>query len=237
MLTTFSCATQKKNQTIIIDSAAVLHGSDVHVPGDMSSAAFFIVAATLIPDSDILLQRVNINPTRVGMIRILQQMGADISWQQTDLYGDEPVADVRVRYAPLQGVDVSAEYVPFTIDEFPILFIASACASGQTHFRGVRELRYKESDRIAVMLEGLKALGIEGLADEDNVRIQGGVLQGGVVSSYDDHRVAMAFVIAGAVAREPVTVLNCDAVSTSFPQFMATAHQIHLHIEDYHDES
>ncbi len=238
MLTAFSYPFyQTADHALVIDAAHTLKGTEVRVPGDLSSAAFFMVAAIVIPGSELTISNVGVNPTRLGVIHVLNAMGASISMSNQHVLGGEPVADLHVRYARLNGITIPAAMVPFAIDEFPILFIAAACASGITRLQGARELRFKESDRIGVMVDGLQRLGIEAYADGDGVVIHGGVLGGGVVSSGGDHRVAMAFAIAGSVARSSVTVLNCSAVSTSFPDFINTANQIKLAIVRADDES
>lgn len=199
----------------------------IQIPGDLSSAAFFMVAASLVPGSELKLRGVGVNPTRIGVIQILQAMGADITLENKRMYGEEPVADICVRYAVLKGVDVPQNMVSLSIDEFPILFIAAAMASGTTRVFGIEELRHKESDRIAVMAEGLKQLGINLIEKKDSIIIQGGKLQGGVVvDSHGDHRVAMAFLVAGAVAHREIRVLNTEAISTSFPEFVNDFHQV-----------
>jgi 3-phosphoshikimate 1-carboxyvinyltransferase len=206
----------------------------IKIPGDLSSAAFFIVAASLIPGSEIMLRDVGVNPTRIGVIQILQAMGADITLENKRMYGEEPVADILVRYACLKGIDIPESMVSLSIDEFPILFIAAAKASGTTRVLGIEELRHKESDRIGVMAEGLKQLGIKILETADSIIIEGGELQGGVVDSHADHRVAMAFLVAGSVANAAVTVLNSEAISTSFPTFINCANKIQCFIEEAH---
>ncbi|MDP1601714.1 MAG: 3-phosphoshikimate 1-carboxyvinyltransferase [Legionella sp.] len=236
MLTTFSYPLQKSENTIIINSEGECLGTDITVPGDISSAAFFIVAATLIPNSAIVIRNVGINPTRIGIIQILNKMGAKISIQNKRLSGEELVADLFVQYAALEGIDIPAALVPLAIDEFPVIFIAAACAKGQTRLYGAKELRTKESDRIAAMVSGLQNLGIETQAFDDGVFINGGTLTGGEVDSYDDHRIAMAFAIAGAVAQNSVTIKNCANVATSFPTFVKTANNIKLAIEEVYNE-
>jgi len=198
----------------------------IKVPGDLSSAAFFMVAASLVPGSELTLRGVGVNPTRTGVIQILQAMGADITLENMRLYGEEPVADIVVRYANLKGMDIPQNMVSLSIDEFPVLFIAAAMASGTTRVVGIDELRHKESDRIAVMADGLRQLGIHVVTDTDSIVIEGGELQGGVVDADGDHRVAMAFLIAGSVANAAVSVLNCEAIATSFPDFIHDANQI-----------
>ncbi|WP_245614396.1 3-phosphoshikimate 1-carboxyvinyltransferase [Legionella massiliensis] len=236
MLTTFSYPIQKAENTIIINSEDECIATDIIVPGDISSAAFFIVAATLIPESEILIKNVGINPTRTGVIQILLQMGADISLNNKRLCGEELVADILVRHAPLEGIDIPTALVPIAIDEFPIIFIAAACAKGQTLLHGARELRCKESDRIGVMVEGLQRLGVEAQAFEDGLYINGGKLRGGEVNSHHDHRIAMSFAIAGAVAKESVVIKDCVNVATSFPTFVETAKQVQLAIKEIKNE-
>lgn len=235
MLTLFSYPIQKSDNTIIINSASECHGTDVMVPGDISSAAFFIVAATLVPGSEIVIRSVGINPTRIGILQILQLMGANISIENKRLCGEELIADLYIKHAQLEGIDIPSSLVPLAIDEFPIIFIAAACAKGQTLLHGAKELRCKESDRITAMVEGLHCLGIEAQAFEDGVFIQGGTIQGGTVDSHGDHRIAMAFAIAGAIASQPVTILNCANVATSFPSFLNTANKINMVIQEKND--
>ncbi len=204
---------------------------DIDVPADISSATFFMVGAAIAPGSDLTLEHVGINPTRVGVINILKLMGADISILNAREVGGEPVADIRVRHANLRGVAIPREQVPLAIDEFPALFIAAAVASGETVLTGAEELRVKESDRIAVMARGLKALGIETRETPDGIVIRGGTLRGGTVDSHGDHRVAMAFAIAALHADGPVTVRDCKNVDTSFPGFAGLARRAGLSIE------
>ena len=206
------------------------------IPGDISSAAFFIVAATLIPGSELMIRNVGINSTRTGLLEILKLMGANIKITNKRLYGEELVADLLVKYAKLEGVDIPVCMVPLAIDEFPVIFVAASCAKGRTLLQGAKELRCKESDRIGAMAEGLQCLGIDVKPLEDGIVIEGGVLQGGIVNSHQDHRIAMAFAIAGSVAQAPVTIMHCANVATSFPTFVTTAHKVKLQIEEIHDE-
>lgn len=208
-----------------------LTACDIDVPADISSAAFFMVGASIAPDSDLLLQHVGINPTRIGIVNILKKMGADITIENERVVGGEPVADLRVRSASLKGIHIPEDQVPLAIDEFPVLFIAAACATGTTVLTGARELRVKESDRIAVMAEGLKKLGVMVQETEDGIVIEGGSIIGGEVDSHDDHRIAMAFAIAGLCARKPITIRDCRNVSTSFPNFVSLAKKAGLNIE------
>lgn len=235
MLESFSYPVQHAEQTIAVNSHSECHATEIFIPGDISSAAFFIVAATIIPDSDILIHHVGVNATRIGIIHILQDMGADITLLNQRPQGKEWVADLRVRYAPLTGITINPDWVPLAIDEFPIIFIAAACAQGKTTLRGAGELRFKESDRITAMVDGLNHLGINAQALDDGAVIEGGLLQGGTVDSLDDHRIAMSFAIAGAVAAGPVVVKNCGNVATSFPLFIKTARALQLQIEDLTD--
>ena len=196
-----------------------LAACDVVVPADFSSAAFFIVAATLVPGSDLLLLRVGMNPRRTGLLHVLRAMGADIVETPSGEQGGEPVSDLRVRHAPLRGIEVPAEHVSDMIDEFPVLFVAAACASGTTIVRGAAELRVKESDRIATMASGLRALGIRVDEAPDGAAIHGGQLRGGSIDSHGDHRIAMAFAIAAQRADGEVRIGDVANVATSFPGF------------------
>lgn len=235
MLTAFSYPIHKSDNTIIINAASECQGTDVIVPGDISSAAFFIVAATLIPNAELVIRNVGINPTRTGIIHILKRMGANIKITNKRLCGEELVADLHISQAALEGIDIPMTMVPLAIDEFPAIFIAASCAKGQTLLHGAAELRYKESDRIGAMAEGLQRLGIEVQVLDDGIIIHGGTLEGGVVDSRHDHRIAMAFAIAGAVAKAPVTILDCANVATSFPTFVKLAKQVKLSIKEVQD--
>ncbi len=200
-----------------------LQGSVIDVPADISSAAFFLVGASISVGSDLLLRHVGINPTRTGVLEILRLMGADIEVRDRREVGGEPVADLRVRGAPLQGIDIPPEQVPLAIDEFPALFVAAACAEGRTRLTGAAELRVKESDRIQVMADGLRALGVDARPTADGMVIQGGGLNGGRVDSQGDHRIAMAFAMAALRAAGPITIADCANVATSFPGFVELA--------------
>lgn len=202
-----------------------LFPTDVSVPADFSSAAFLVVAATLVPGSDLLLPAVGINPRRIGLLHVLRAMGADIDALETRTQGGETVADLRVRHAPLTGIEVPERHVPDMIDEFPVLAVAAACARGTTVIRGAGELRLKESDRIAAMAQGLRALGIALEETPDGAVIEGGAPGGGEVDSFGDHRVAMAFAVAGQLARDAVVIRDVANVATSFPGFDSLARQ------------
>lgn len=200
-----------------------LRATDVLVPADFSSAAFFIVAASLVTGSDIRMARVGVNPRRTGLLHVMRAMGADIRVENVGAEGGEPVADLIVRHAPLRGIDVPAGHVADMIDEFPALFVAAACATGTTRITGAAELRVKESDRIATMAAGLRMLGIHVEETPDGATIQGGRLHGGHVHSHGDHRVAMAFAVAAQCASGQVVIGDVGNVATSFPGFAETA--------------
>ena len=200
-----------------------LRATDIVVPSDFSSAAFFIVAASIVPGSELLLQAVGMNPRRTGLLRALRAMGADIVEIDARELGGEPVADLRVRAADLHGIDVPSDVVPDMIDEFPALFVAAAAATGKTRISGAAELRVKESDRIAVMGAGLRSLGLAFDESPDGAIITGGTLAAGAVDSRGDHRCAMSFAIAGMLASGPVRIGDCANVATSFPGFVELA--------------
>jgi 3-phosphoshikimate 1-carboxyvinyltransferase len=200
-----------------------LKATDVDVPADFSSAAFFLVAASVVPGSELHLQAVGLNPRRTGLLQALRLMGADIRIENQRESGGEPVGDIIVRYAPLHGVELPEALVPDMIDEFPALFVAAAVAQGSTVIRGAAELRVKESDRLASMATGLRTLGITVDETPDGATIVGGTLNGGSIDSHGDHRIAMSFAIAGLVARGPVAIADCRNVATSFPGFIELA--------------
>jgi 3-phosphoshikimate 1-carboxyvinyltransferase len=193
------------------------------VPADISSAAFFLVGASIARGSDLLLEHVGVNPTRTGVLEILRLMGADIEIRHQREVGGEPVADLRVRSAQLHGIDIPLAQVPLAIDEFPALFIAAACAQGRTLLSGAEELRVKESDRIQVMADGLRALGIRAEPTDDGMIIQGGSMGAGRVDSRGDHRIAMSFAMAALRADGPISIDDCANVNTSFPGFVELA--------------
>lgn len=193
------------------------------IPADISSAAFFLVGASIAPGSDLYLAEVGINPTRTGVITILRRMGADIEVLNKRMAGGEPVADLRVRHAALYGTQITPELVPAAIDEFPAIFVAAACAEGETLLQGAEELRVKESDRIAAMAAGLKALGIVAEPRVDGMRIVGGALKGGYIQACGDHRIAMAFAMAALRTDSEVVIDDCRNVVTSFPGFVELA--------------
>ena len=207
---------------ITLQGGQQLRGCDVRVPADLSSASFVMLAAILAEDADIQIKQVGVNPTRTGVIDILQSMGADISLENPQLLGEEPVADIRVRSSKLKGSVVDPALVSLAIDEFPVLFVAAASAVGSTCFSGLAELRVKESDRISAMADGMRILGIEVDESDDGAVVHGGRFGGGTVQSFGDHRVAMSLAIAGTVATDEVVVEDVAAVNTSFPGFCDT---------------
>ena len=223
MLSAFGVAIDFTPGRARLRGGQALRATDVQVPADFSSAAFFIVAASLIPGSDLLIEQVGINPRRTGLLEALRVMGADIQLENRSEHGGEPVADLRVRHARLRGAVIPEHVVPDMIDEFPALFIAAACAEGQTTVSGAAELRVKESDRIKSMADGLKALGARIEERPDGALIEGGRLHGGHVDSRGDHRIAMSFAIAGQLAEGEVVIEDCANVATSFPGFVELA--------------
>jgi 3-phosphoshikimate 1-carboxyvinyltransferase len=203
-----------------------LTARDLDVPGDPSSAAFPMIAALTVPGSDVVLENVMLNRQRDGLIRVLREMGGDISMTHKRQSSGETVADLRVRYSALHGLDVAADIAPDMIDEFPALAIAAASAQGTTHMAGLAELRVKESDRLAAMEAGLKANGVTVEAGEDWLRVTGSgpntsVAGGGMVETHHDHRIAMAFLCLGLVAEQPVSVDDRAMIATSFPEFFS----------------
>ncbi len=231
MLNGFSYPVKRDGNKAIIDSNGTLKACDIDVPSDISSAAFFLVGASIAPGSDVTLRHVGINPTRTGVIDILKMMGADIEVFNEKTVGGEPVADLRVRYRPLKGIDIPEELVPLAIDEFPVLFVAAACAEGQTRLTGAKELRVKESDRIQVMADGLRILGVDATPTEDGMVINQSDIGGGEVDSHGDHRIAMAFSIAGLRASDTITILDCQNVNTSFPEFKQLVSELGLNLQ------
>lgn len=216
--------------SIGVKAVSSLQPADIKIPADISSAAFFIVAALIAPGSDITLPGVGINPTRNAVIDILRSMGGNIRLENTREESGEPIADIRVVSSELHGVDIPESLVPNAIDEFPAILIAAANARGITTFNGAAELRVKESDRIAAMSEGFTRLGIKHQTFDDGMHVVGGQFSSGVVHSHTDHRIAMAFAIAGLVASGSVEIQSCENVATSFPGFIEAARNAGLKI-------
>ena len=231
MLANFSHSVIKKGNQISIKKADRLIGCEIIVPGDFSSAAYFIVAAILTPNSNIILENVGVNPTRNAMIKIMKLMGADVELKNERLESGEPVATIYAKTSKLIGIDIPEELVPVAIDELPIILVAAACAKGKTKLSGAAELRVKESDRLQSMLDGFISLGIKVKALEDGMIIEGGQYNGGVINSNDDHRIAMAFSIAGIIAKAPIIINSCKNVATSFPEFVDTAKHLGMNID------
>ncbi len=230
MLRNFGVAIKTQAEVIQMQSGQVLTASDIEIPADLSSAAFFLVAAAINPESDLIIEQVGVNPTRAAVIEILQLMGANIQLEnKTELCG-EPIADLHIRYAPLKGVTIPTELVSIAMDEFPAIFVAAACAQGTTLISGASELRYKESDRIAAMVQGLGRMGAVISVEGDEIKIQGGALKGAQLNSFADHRIAMALAIAGSVAQGEVVLDGCSSVATSFPDFIEVAQKAGVRI-------
>ncbi|MGQ0697371.1 MAG: 3-phosphoshikimate 1-carboxyvinyltransferase [Panacagrimonas sp.] len=223
MLQAFGVKLEAAHGHAAITGGQKLIGTNIPVPADISSAAFFLMAAAIVPGSDVLLKDVGINPTRTGVIDILLAMGASIELLDPRTLGGEPVADLRVRGQGLRGIAVDPALVASAIDEFPAIFVAAACAEGDTLVTGAEELRVKESDRIQTMVDGLSALGIQAEATPDGARIRGGQMRGGEIHSHGDHRVAMSFAMAALRASGPISVLDVANVNTSFPGFARLA--------------
>jgi 3-phosphoshikimate 1-carboxyvinyltransferase len=233
MLAAFGVQVLHEGATIALEGGQELRGTAIDVPGDFSSAAFFLVAGALAADQPLLLRNVGVNPTRTGLLDLLQRMGADIRVQSRALgAGVEPAADIEVRRSALRGISVPERLVPLAIDELPVFFIAAACAQGETVVRGALELRVKESDRLAAMAQGLERLGVEHQLLPDGLWIRGAdSLNGGAVDSRGDHRIAMAFAVAALRARAPIEIADVANVATSFPGFTAAARAAGLAIE------
>ncbi|HET7315070.1 3-phosphoshikimate 1-carboxyvinyltransferase [Salinisphaera sp.] len=240
MLGAFGVELERDRDSVALRGGQWLTATDVAVPADLSSAAFFMVGATIAPNSDITLRGVGINATRRGVIDILRAMGADITLIDERDQAGEPAADIRVRSAALHGIEIGAAEVELAIDECPAIFIAAACARGTTRVTGAAELRVKECDRIAVMAEGLARLGVECSEVEDGLTIVGRPgatsFSGGGIASHEDHRIAMSFAMAALRAAAPIVIDDCDYVDTSFPGFVDLAASAGLAIESRTDE-
>ena len=240
MLRAFGYEVKTEGNRISLQGGGKLVGTDIQVPSDISSAAFFMVGAAITENSDVTLEAVGINPTRTGVIEILKQMGADLSVENERIAGGEPIADILIRGSrTLKGIHVPEDQVPLAIDEFPALFIAAACAEGQTVLTGAAELRVKESDRIQVMADGLKTMGIDCTPTDDGIIIQGkgkagdwsAVFTGGEIESHHDHRIAMSFSIAGLRTCGEIKIVGTETVATSFPTFTELAGVAGLNIQ------
>lgn len=230
MLRGFGYPVSVEGSTASVEAGHKLTATRIEVPADISSAAFFLVAASIAEGSELVLEHVGINPTRTGVIDILKLMGGDITLENQREVGGEPVADIRVRAAKLKGIDIPEDLVPLAIDEFPVLFVAAACAEGRTVLRGAEELRVKESDRIQVMADGLIALGVKAEPTPDGIIIEGGSIGGGEVWAHGDHRIAMSFSVASLRASAPIRIHDCANVATSFPNFLALAAEVGINV-------
>ena len=230
MLRGFGYPVTVDGATASVESGHTLTATHIEVPGDISSSAFFLVAASIAEGSDLVLEHVGINPTRTGVIDILRLMGADITLENEREVGGEPVADLHVRAARLKGIEIPEALVPLAIDEFPVLFVAAAVAEGRTILRGAEELRVKESDRIQVMADGLLALGVKCEPIPDGIIIDGGSIGGGEVHGHGDHRISMAFSVASLRATAPIRIHDCANVATSFPNFLALCKQVGMRV-------
>lgn len=229
MLRGFGAHVIVEDRKISLAGGQELSAQEIRIPGDISSSAFFLVAAAMIPGSDLTIRNVGCNPTRDGVIIILRRMGGSIECLNQRIEAGEQVADLRVRGGGLRGVDVGPELVARTIDEYPVLAVAAALADGVTTFSDVKELRYKESDRIAAMSAGLRGLGVAVEESEDGMTIRGGKLKGGAVESFGDHRIAMSFAIAALASAEGVAIDDASCVDISFPSFFDLLGKICLH--------
>jgi len=232
MLSGFGYPVSRDGRTACLDGGGALQAMDIDVPADISSATFYMVGASIAKGSDITLENVGINPTRDGVINILRLMGADIELLNPREICGEPVADIRVKSAELNGIDIPVEQVPLAIDEFPAIFVAAACAKGTTVLTGAEELRVKESDRIQAMADGLQILGVDAKPTADGIVIQGGTIGSGRVDSLGDHRIAMSFVMAGLRASGRIEIEDCANVDTSFPNFVELAQKSGISVSD-----
>jgi len=232
MLQSFGCQVRARDGVVSLLAPKSLRATRIRVPGDISSAAFFLVAACLGARAPFTIREVGVNPTRTGILEMLALMGADLRLVNHRSYGMEPVADIEVRPAQLHGARIPERLVPLAIDEFPALFVAAACAEGETLVTGAAELRVKESDRIAAMARGLGVLGVAHDVLTDGLRIRGGQrFSGGTIDSRGDHRIAMAFAVASLWATGPIEILDTANVATSFPGFAELANSVGLQIE------
>ena len=221
----------KSDNIITINPKNKLVSKDIDIPGDISSAMFIIVGCLISKESDVLIKNVGLNKLRTGGIQILKMMGASINIINKKTYGPEIVGDIVVKSSLLKGIDIPDKYIASAIDEFPILFIAAANASGKTLLKNAKELRFKESDRLLTMSNGLSECKIRNRLTEDGIEIEGGNFTGGTIDSYGDHRIAMSFAIAGLISKKPITILNTKNVSTSFPGFYNLIKDMGLNIE------
>lgn len=211
---------QRQDLTLQITGEVPFQAKDFSIPGDLSAAAFFLVAGSIVPDSDICLPHIGMNPARTGILNILQRMGANITIMNEREEAGESVADLRVQSAPLQGISITKDQVPQSIDEFPIICVAAALAEGRTVVNGAEELRVKETDRIQAMVQELTKLGVNIQGTPDGFIIEGKAsIQGAICTSFGDHRVAMSLAIAALTGNSPTTIEGSSCIDTSFPGF------------------
>ncbi len=232
MLSLFGWPTMRDKNRVTLPDGGRLTGTRVDVPGDLSSAAFFLLAGCLAEQGELIVEAIGLNPTRTGILRILELMGADLEIDEHPCEGGEPSGRIVVRPSHLHGIQIPPEFVSTAIDEFPLVFVAAALADGETVISGASELRHKESDRIKVMVQGLKALGATVEEFPDGAVIQGGQLTGGEIDSGGDHRVAMAFAVAAVAAKGPIRILDTENVGTSFPGFISCSRSAGLKVSE-----
>jgi len=232
MLSLFGWPTMRDKNRVTLPDGGRLTGTRVDVPGDLSSAAFFVLAGCLAEQGELIVEAIGLNPTRTGILRILELMGADLEIDEHPCEAGEPSGRIVVRPSQLHGIQIPPEFVSTAIDEFPLVFVAAALADGETVISGASELRHKESDRIKVMVQGLKALGATVEEFPDGAVIQGGQLTGGEIDSGGDHRVAMAFAVAAVAAKGPIRILDTENVGTSFPGFINCSRSAGLKVSE-----
>ena len=226
MLAAFGGEVHLDGTEVTVQPEPHLAGQKLLVPGDISSAAYFLAAGLLVPDAEILIKNVGINPTRDGILRVAHAMGGKVEFLSKREVSGEPVADLLVKSSPLQGIEIGGDIIPTLIDEIPVIAVMAACAEGETVIRDASELRVKETDRIATVTQNLTRLGIHAIPQPDGMIIQGGQLSGGIIDSFSDHRIAMAFAVAGLVASSPVTIQGASCVNISYPGFFTDLQQL-----------
>lgn len=227
MLSGFGASVTSVGTTATVEPEPHLYGQKIAVPGDISSAAYWIAAALAVPNSELVLKNVGVNPTRDGILRVAEAMGADITRENEHMVSGEQVCDLIVRNSPLHGATVSGELIPTLIDEIPVIAVLACFAEGETVIRDAQELKVKESNRIDTVVEGLRAMGADATATEDGMIIRGGrPLHGATIDSHLDHRIAMSFTVAGLMCDTPTTILNADSVGISYPDFYETLKHI-----------
>ena len=230
LLEHFSYEINRDSNSFSLKGRQKLIAKDILIGSDISSAAFFIVASLIVDGSCIEMRSVNVNKFRTGLITVLKKMGADIEITNIKEVSNEPIGNIKVRHSKLKCITIKGEVIPSLIDELPILFIACAAASGTSKISGIEELRYKESDRIMAMENGLRAIGIDVRSSKDSIEITGGKIVGGKISSYDDHRIAMSFAIAGLISQHSLTIMNTQNISTSFPTFVTILRELGVEV-------